>query len=161
MEHRIADLSVNHVERIFLELGHVPLGIPKDYGYDLTVATHNSKGFAEDGQIYLQLKTTRRLKRALHTNGYKFSIERKHFNKWRNEPSPVFLIRYCARTRKAFYLYLQPYFAANPKLFRLGAQSATILIPRVNTFDASAVKYMNGRKRHILRQLHQKVVHIA
>jgi len=160
-EHVIADLSVNHVERVFLEEGHGPLGIPKDYGYDLTITTHNSKGLAESGLIYLQLKAARRLKRAPKATGYKFSIERKHFNQWQKEPSPVFLIRYCARTKRAYYLYLQPYFQANPSLFRSGVKSATIFIPQANTFDATAVKYMHGRKRHILKQLKQKVVHVA
>jgi hypothetical protein len=160
-DHQIADLSVNHVERLFLEMGHVPLGIPKDYGYDLTVTTHNSRGFAESGLIYLQLKATRRLKLARKTTGYKFSIERKHYNQWRLEPLPVFLIRYCARTKTAFYLYLQPYFHANPKLFKPAATSATILIPRANALDANAVQYMHGRKADILRQLNKKVVHVA
>ena len=159
-QHLIADLSVNHVERIFLEAGHVPMGIPKDYGYDLTVTTHNSNGFAESGLIYLQLKAARRLKQASSGNGYKFSIHRKHYNLWRNEPAPVFLIRYCATTKRAYYLYLQPYFQAHGSLFKNGAKSATIFIPHSHTFDATAVKYMHERKRHILKQLNTTVVHV-
>ena len=125
------------------------------------MTTHDRGGFAESGLIYLQLKAARRLQQARGTNGYKFSIERKHFSQWRNEPSPVFLIRYCAATKKAYYLYLQPYFKANPGLFKPKAKTATILIPRVNTFNAAAVRYMHGRKRHILKQLHGAIVHIA
>jgi hypothetical protein len=94
-------------------------------------------------------------------NGYKFSIQRQHYNQWRSEPSPVFLIRYCARTEKAYCLYLQPYFRANPRLFSGAAKSATILIPRANLFDATAVQYMHGRKGHILKQVNKTVVHVA
>jgi hypothetical protein len=157
--HQIADLSVNHVERIFLEAGHVPFGIPKDYGYDLAVTTHNSRGFAESGSIYLQLKATRRLKMSRGKRAYKFSIQRKHFNLWQHEPSPVFLIRYCAATRRAYYLYLQPYFQANLKRFSPTAKSATIFIPRTNFFDATAVQFMHARKNHILRQVKKANVH--
>lgn len=159
--HQIADLSVNHVEKILLEAGHVPLGIPKDYGYDVVVTTHNAQGFAESGQFYLQLKASKHLKLSAGGSGFPFSIQRKHYNLWRREPSPVFLVRYCARTETAYYLYLQPYFDAHPLLFRQSAKSATILIPRANILDAQAVKYMHGRKRLILAKLQGTVVHVA
>jgi hypothetical protein len=144
---------------MILEAGYVPLAIPKDYGYDLTIATHDSRGFAESGLVYLQLKASRRLRSEGRYAGYKFSILRKHYDQWRKEPSPVFLIRYCAKTRTAYYLYLQPYFDAHPSLFRRGRRSATILLPKANIFDAAAVRYMRERKRNILKQTQRTVVH--
>ena len=54
IEHVIADISVNHVERLFLEAGHSPTAVPKDYGYDLTVQTHDNRGHVESGVIYIQ-----------------------------------------------------------------------------------------------------------
>jgi hypothetical protein len=54
--HIIADLSVNFVERYILEAGHVPHGIHRDYGYDLTVEPHAASGFAEAGHFFIQVK---------------------------------------------------------------------------------------------------------
>jgi hypothetical protein len=160
-EHKIADLSVNHVERIFLEAGHVPQAILKDYGYDLTVTTHDVRGFAENGLIYLQLKASQRLRSGAGSRGYSFSILRKHYEQWRKEPSPVFLIRYCATSKRAYYLYLQPYFDARPSLFKRGRKSATIFIPKANLLDESAVRYMRERKRNILKQTEATIVDSA
>ena len=57
-EHVIADLSVNYVQKLFLERGHICDPLPKDYGYDLFVMTCDPDGYLESGSIYLQLKAT-------------------------------------------------------------------------------------------------------
>jgi Domain of unknown function (DUF4365) len=159
-EHIIADLSVNYVERLFLEAGHSPMGVPLDYGYDVTVTTHRRGGYVESGIIYLQLKASRRLRRATGKAAYTFSISRKHYALWRDEPMPVFLLRYCRHRNGAYWLYLQPYFRNNPKLFKKPNQkSATIYIPTTNKLDLDTIRYMRARKKEAVRAANQAVDH--
>ena len=159
-DHVIADLSANHVERLFLLAGHSPASVPRDYGYDMTVTTHGSNGFVESGVIYIQLKASRRLKRKKGTQSYAFSITRKHYNLWRDEPMPVYLIRYCRKRDVAYWLYLQPYFKKNPTLFRNSAQkTATILIPAQNRMTLKVVKEMQKKKQEAVRAANQAIDH--
>ena len=148
---------MNYVERPFIEAGHAPSAVRRDYGYDLTVVTHNRSGDAESGILYLQLKASERLKLASGRSAFKFPISREHFNLWRNERMPVFLVRFCAARRQAYWLYLQPYFQSNPSVFRPGQKSATIYIPAENVFDAKAVRYMVERKREAARDANKAV----
>ena len=161
-DHVIADLSVNYVERLFLEAGHSPMAVPRDYGYDITVTTHRRGGHVESGLIYLQLKASRRLRRARRKNAYAFSLSREHYNLWRGEPMPVFLIRYCQHRNSAYWLYLQAYFKSHPKLFKTRAQkSATVHIPTQNRLDAGTIKYMHAKKREAVRAANKVVRHQA
>jgi hypothetical protein len=48
-EHVVADLSVNHVERIVIEAGHTVQRQEHDYGYDLSVITYDAEGYVEPG----------------------------------------------------------------------------------------------------------------
>jgi hypothetical protein len=160
--HVIADLSVNHVERFFIAAGHVPTGVPKDYGYDITVVTHDRRGNAENRIVYLQLKASERLTFAPGTRSYPFQISRRHYNLWKNEIMPVFLVRYSARTARAYWLYLQPFFERHPNLFKRPSQkTAMILIPSARRFDAAAVEYMADRKREAAREALKVVKHKA
>jgi hypothetical protein len=59
--HVLADMSVNHVEKFIINTGHIPERIVKDYGYDLVVRTFDAGGFAEPGEILLQLKASEKL----------------------------------------------------------------------------------------------------
>ena len=157
--HIIAGLSVNFVERFFIAAGHLPSCVREDYGYDVTVVTHNRRGHVESGILYLQLKASARLAFARGTRSYPFAISRRHYNLWRNEAMPVFLVRYSARTGKAYWLYLQPYFQRHPNLFRRHQKSATILIPSRNVFDRDAVLYMADKKREAAREAFKAVRH--
>lgn len=160
VDHVIADLSANHVERFFLEAGHSPMGVPKDYGYDLTVTTHDRRGYVEAGPIYLQLKASRWLKRAKRKNAYAFSISRQHYNLWRDEPMPVFLVRYCRHRNCAYWLYVQPYFKNHPGLFKSPSQqSATIFIPVKNRLGGDTIRYMREKKQEAVRAASQAIDH--
>jgi hypothetical protein len=159
--HVIADLSVNFVERYILEAAHVPHGIHRDYGYDLTVVTHSASGFAEAGHFFIQVKAAETLSVARGRPAFRFPIARRHLNLWRHEPMPVFLIGYAADVRRAFWMYVQPYLAGRPELFRTGRGSATILIPAAQRFGPAAVEYMASKTREVVRDSQRTVYHEA
>ena len=60
-EHVIADLSVNHVERLVLRCGWVARRMNPDCGIDLYMETYNHDGEVENGGVWFQLKATDRL----------------------------------------------------------------------------------------------------
>ncbi len=159
--HIIADLSVNYVERLILQAGHVPHGIHRDYGYDLTVVTHSASGFAEAGHFFLQVKAAETLSLARRAAAFRFPIARRHLNLWRHEPMPVFLIGYAADVSRACWMYVQPYLATRPDLFRAGRRSAAIFIPHVQRFGPAAVEYMAGKTREVVRDSQRTVYHQA
>src|SRR5204863_1457274 len=57
-EHVIADLSVNHVERLILGCGWVPRRMNPDYGIDLYMETYDNRGEIENEGVWFQLKAT-------------------------------------------------------------------------------------------------------
>ena len=61
-EHVIADLAVNHVERHALLCGHTVERWVFDYGLDLFLVTYDRDGQYENGQVFLQVKATERIK---------------------------------------------------------------------------------------------------
>lgn len=63
-EHVIADLSVNHVERLVLRCGWTVERKRYDYGIDLIMDTYNANGEVENNRILLQLKATDSLRRS-------------------------------------------------------------------------------------------------
>jgi hypothetical protein len=150
--HVIAALSVNDVTRYFIVAGHVPAVVSEDYGYDVTVITHDRRGNAEGGILYLQLKASERLPLARGKQSYPFAISRRHFNLWKNELMPVFLICYAADTGMAFWLHLQRYFQAHPSLFSNARQSARIFVPAANLLDRDAVEFMVDIKREAVHE---------
>jgi hypothetical protein len=154
--HVIADLSVNYVERLFLRAGHVTQSIWRDYGYDLTVTTHDRRGYAQAGLMYLQLKATERLQRVKHRPGFTFPIARQHFNLWSREALPVFVILYSAHADQAYWLHVQPCFAANPDLFKPGQKTAKIFVPARSVLDDAAVEYMARIKQEAYDDARQK-----
>jgi hypothetical protein len=57
-EHVIADLAMNHIERQVLLCGHTLQRTVHDYGLDAILTTFNSRGEAENGLVWLQVKAT-------------------------------------------------------------------------------------------------------
>lgn len=62
-QHVIADLAVNHIERQVLLCGHTLQRIHHDYGLDGMLSTFGSRGQAENGLVWMQIKATDHLER--------------------------------------------------------------------------------------------------
>ena len=150
-QHIIADLSVNHVERVILDEGHSVERPTSDYGYDLAMRTHDPDGFVEAGAVYFQLKSSDNL---VHSGGmYLFDLDIRDYNLWRAEAMPVVLILFDAVARRAFWLPVQRYFRENPsRRPRTGAKTIRVQVSNRQSVNRRAVRQMRRDKEVILTQ---------
>jgi hypothetical protein len=156
----IASQSLNYVEGFILAQGHTVDRPFEDYGYDMLVSTFDDQGFAESGEILIQIKATDRPRYSSKRDFISFVIGMKHYELWKREPMPVFLIVYDAGQRKAYWLYVQKHLRS--RRFRKpakAARSCTFRIPVVNEFSEATVAYARDRKALVLAQIEGKISH--
>ena len=106
-EHVIADLSVNHVERMVLQTGYTIDRLVHDYGLDLMLVTYNESGYVEPGQVFLQVKATDSPR--ISADGARIScrVERTDLERWLQERMPVILVLYDALSDVAYWTHIQ------------------------------------------------------
>lgn len=139
-EHIIADLSANYVERQVLLCGYSVERVRHDYGVDLLLFTYDAEGFVESGLIFLQLKATDRVKRVASGQEIAFRLETKDVRGWIKQWQPVILVVYDAQAELAYWLHIQEYFRARPRLKRiLKKQTITVRLPCANLVNPLAV----------------------
>lgn len=161
-EHIIASQSHNYIEKFFIDKGHTVDRPGEDYGYDMIVNTFDDLGYAESGEIRIQLKASDSQKYIRDKTFISFAIMRKHYELWINELMPVFLVLYDAREKKAYWLYVQEHFASDASLQpKAAAQTLTLRIPVVNQFTEATVDYMRQSKLKVLAQITGKIQHDA
>ena len=159
-EHVIASQSYNYVEKFFIDKGHTVRQQIEDYGTDLVVVTFDEQGYAESGDIRIQVKASDGLKYSGDGTFIAFTIDVKHYELWTKELMPVFLVLYDARARKAFWLYVQEHFGADPaRRPKRGAKSVTVRVQVVNELTEGTVDYARQRKELILRQMEGRIQH--
>lgn len=145
--HVIADLSVNFVQRFFLEEGHTADPVESDYGYDLTVQTFDADGFIEAGLIYFQVKATEVV--SVYSQPSKarfaFSLEARYPRIWSRELMPVLFVLYGVRARRGYWLDVQSHLASRPPL-RATAKTFTLYIPQQNVLRRSTIRLMRQEK---------------
>jgi hypothetical protein len=127
-QHVIADLSINHVERIILDAGHTVLRMAPDYGYDLVLFTYDELGFVEPGSVYMQVKASETLE-AVGVD-YVFDLDIRDYNLWRLEEVPVILILFAASRRRAYWLWVQNYFRKGRFANQKGTRKACVSVCR-------------------------------
>ncbi len=161
-EHHIADLSLNHVERIVLLKGWTVEAMRHDYGYDFVMYTYDygsdtnfQRGGLESGSVYIQMKATDRLKTVNHETEILFRISSKHIELWRKEIMPVILIVYDVPNDIAFWIHIQNSFKTNS--FTIGTEKTrTVRIPCKNTVDAGAIQQFRDLKEEILSDIRKR-----
>ena len=159
-EHIIASQSHNYIEKFFIDKGHTVARPPEDYGTDVLVNTFDKDGYAENGDIRLQLKGRRSFTYTKDGSQIRFRIEAKHYDLWLNEPGPIFLVLYDASNAVAYYLYLQEYLTgAGRRRPKPNATWMTVHVPVANRFTEATVDYMRERKAAILNQIRGRVRH--
>jgi len=159
-EHVIADQSLNFIQYFIINAGFTSESTTRDYEYDLTVNTFDSRGLIEPGNIYIQLKASETLVQHADGRSYVFDLDIRDYNLWIEEPMPVFLVLYEATSRKAFWLYFQQYIAG-PKTPRPRANARTIRVrvPKANRVKTDFVRHARNRKAEILKQLGEFIKH--
>ncbi len=127
---------------------------------DLVIYTYDHNRYVEPGNIYIQLKATDTPSLSVDGTFYSFTVPIKDYNAWSNEPMPVFLILYDAKSDKAYWQYVQGYFESNPDLRpKKNATSITVRFPVSNAFNEDTVEYARARKAVVLGQLKGAVKH--
>jgi Domain of unknown function (DUF4365) len=158
--HVIAAQGLNFVEKFFIDKGFTADRPGEDYGYDLIVTTFDADGYAESGELLIQLKASDGLTLAAGGIEICFAINVRHYELWTREPMPVYVILYDARSRAAYWLYVQEYFAADSaRKPRAGAKTVTLRVPAANELNPAAIDSMRDRKATILSQLEGKIRH--
>jgi Domain of unknown function (DUF4365) len=159
-EHVIADLGVNHVERQILLCGYSVERVVHDYGIDLLLFTYNAEGEVERGESRIQVKATEQVQRLATRQTLGFRLARADVQAWLAEAMPVFLVVYDAGTDRAYWLYIQAYFASLPRfnLFRAGA-SIRVQIPDSQVLNPQAIRLWTHYRDRILQQMDEVVHH--
>ena len=148
-DHIRASQSQNYIEKFFIDKGHTVDRPAHDYGTDLLVNTFDEYGYAEGGDIRIQLKSGDTLDYSIDGTFISYGIEVKHYHYWKAQRMPVFLVLYDAGKTKAYWLYLQTYFAAGNKP-KKNAATMTVRVPMQNEFTEQTVDYMRERKNAIV-----------
>jgi hypothetical protein len=137
--HIIGDLGVNYAERRILECGWTVQRFNPDYGLDLLMTTFNRHGEIENGDVRLQIKATDSIKVIPRRKVIAVRLEWRDMVYWLNEPLPVILVVYHAKSDRAWWLYL------NDALREEGrkapaAEKVTVSVPTANVLDKKAVR---------------------
>jgi hypothetical protein len=142
----IADQSVNYVERYIIDEGHTVQRLSQDYGYDLLMFTHDERGYAEAGVVFLQLKASETWKES--GKHYPFDLDVRDYNLWMLGDTPVFLVLFDATRRKAYWLHVQAYFRTDARRRpKRGAKTVRVRVPRRQVISRRAVAKMRELKR--------------
>lgn len=163
-EHHIADLSLNHIERLVLLEGWTVEGKRHDYGYDLVLNTYDyggdptyQWGELESGEVLLQLKATDNLHVVNKGLFISFPISVKHINLWRREKMPVILVIYDVLNDMAYWLYTQRYFNSSAFKMTHGQKGISLRIPKTSVVDATAIRQFREYKEQVLKEIDQAV----
>src|SRR5688500_7472156 len=91
-EHVIAEMAVNHVERLVLKRGCSLERIVHDYGIDALLFTFDRNGETENTWIPLQIKATDRIRFVDQGRFVAIRVERSDLRSWLTHLFPVILI---------------------------------------------------------------------
>jgi hypothetical protein len=159
-QHVIAAQSVNYVERFIVDAGYTAERREADYGYDLQVSTFDGEGYCEPGLVYLQLKASDALEVSSSGTDYVFDLAIKDFNLWMEEVMPVLLVLFDAQKRRAWWLYVQRYFAEKQsRAPKKSAKTVRVFVPMRQRFGRRTVLAMQAWKQSISEQLWGKISH--
>lgn len=137
-QHVIADLSVNHVERVALLEGCAFVRFDADYGYDLVLLTFDRDGYVENGVIFFQLKASESLQRV--GENFAYDIDIRDYNSWVADDFPVFLVLYDAGTGRAYWVHIQGFFRDSGRRPQAGARTVRVHVPATQVFNRRGLR---------------------
>jgi Domain of unknown function (DUF4365) len=152
-EHVIADLSVNHLERLILQCGWTAQRVSPDYGIDLAMDTFDRHGMIENGVVKFQLKATDSPRVLSIRQAVAVRLDWRDVVYWLNERMPVILVVYDAHQVRAWWLYLQSELRRETrKRKRRPAQTLTVHVPLANRLDLEAVRQFAAFRDAVLAE---------
>ena len=143
--HVIADLSVHHVEGFILEEGHTAQRLGSDYGYDLILWTFDEQGYVEPDEAYIQLKAAESLQAG--GSHYVYDLDIRDYNLWMRDTTPVFLVLFDAKRKRAYWIAVQHYFLQDSgRRPRKGARTVRIRFSKRQIVSRRAIAKMRAIK---------------
>lgn len=110
--------------------------------------------------VLLQLKATDHLKLSGNGKTIAFSLVRRDLHYWLQQPSPVILVVYDAKARKAYWLYVQAHFEANIRTQIWRSQiTTTVNIPVKNILNRAAILRFQQYNSDVITQQQDKIHH--
>ncbi len=123
------------------------------------MSTFDEQGYLEPGLVYLQLKASEAL--AVSGTDHVFDLAVQDYNLWMDEKMPVFLVLFDASRRRACWLYVQRYFAADSsRQPKRGAKTVRARAPIRQVLNRRAVARMRALKQAVLDQLQGAIDHV-
>lgn len=127
-----------------------------DYGYDAQLHTYTEAGEYENGTVYIQLKATDNLESyRLKSGTLSFPLDRRDLELWLNQILPVILVLFEAQQERAYWLYLQQYFAQQQKSLD-SFQTDTVSVHLQKPVNLEAIKQWRDSKNAVLLQITQR-----
>ena len=159
-EHVIGDLGIHHVQGFILRSGFTAERVYHDYGIDLVMTTYDTNGEAENGEVLMQVKATESLPLMKKSPALTWPVARADLARWLGEPMPVILLVYGVVQDRAYWLYIQRYFAGG-RVFRLarGAATLNVRIPTANLLNETAVRQFADFRDKVLTQAWGAISH--
>lgn len=156
-QHIIADLSVNHVERLIFRCGYSVEKIFYDYGTDLIISTYDTNGEIENGLIYVQVKASDRLQPLKSGSQFAVTVKISDLDLWLQELMPYILILYDAEQDIAYWIYLQ---AEVSRIQRSATRRTSILyVEKRNILNEDAIQQFAFYKNRVLQQVQEIIRH--
>jgi hypothetical protein len=161
MEHVLADLSANYVEKQALLCGFAAERVRLNYGIDLIVQTFNRRGEVEGSRILFQLKATDRIKVLAGGSAVSCRTERADLAHWLEEPLLVVLVLYDAKADVGYWILVRHYFAGLEgfDLARCG-ERVSVSIPQGNVLDRKAMRYLAREKNRLRGEVERFAYHV-
>ncbi len=132
-----------------------------DYGYDAMLFVYDAQGEAEEGVIFLQVKSTEKADKHQDGQTIAFRLARSDLQRWLMEPMPVILCLYDGSEDRTYWLYVQNYFEglSDFNLFRIGA-TTTVRLPRSQVLTPDTVGQFARYLHEVLQQTVGSVRHV-
>jgi len=130
--------------------------IGKGRTFDYKGDTQYSSGDFENGNIYIQVKATDKLK-ALKKDpkSISFDVSMRHVRHWYKEPMPVVLVVYSVADNEAYWLHVQPYL--NSSLFKWPTDpdqiEVTVHLSRNDVVDRRSIETFRQLKADVMSRI--------
>ena len=146
-------MSLHHVAYVAVKAGFTIEAVRADYGYDASLYTFDAGGQIENGNIYVQLKATDRVKIA--KDGFiRFRLDKKDIDLWEGEPFPVYVVLFDATAEKAYWLHVQKFLqSSNVTAASLTAKTVPARFDPIQVVSVAALDTWRQNKIAALRAI--------
>ena len=152
--HVIADMSESHLDSVVNSCGFTIEHFRKDYGYDAFINFFDDNKEFENGNAYVQLKATDKIRLSTNGRSVLFRVATRDVKLWQDAFMPVYLVLYDAAKNVAYWVYFQRYLERHRiRAARLTTNSITVEIDIKNVLSAAAVKGWRTDKNRAMKQI--------